>query len=129
MNAKFTRIKLHPMALGVAIGYISLASTVNADTTNAAPPGPSVTGRKANENFFKRFKEATEEALATPSNPPPDTNAPPSKRRGFPAPFDSPPYPNGEWQIGGTESVGDQNSGLSFDAGHLRRPTRPGVAR
>jgi Putative beta-barrel porin-2, OmpL-like. bbp2 len=109
INAKCSRIKMHPAALALAFGYLTLVPTVNADTTNAAPPGPSVTGRKANENFFRRFKESTEEALATPSNPPPDTNAPPSKRRGLPAPFDAPPYPNGEWQIGGTETIGDQN--------------------
>jgi hypothetical protein len=109
MNAKFTRKKLHPMALGLAVGYISLASTVSADTTNAAPPGPSVSGRRANENFWHRYNDANLDALGSPSNPPPDTNAPPSKRRALPAPFDAPPYPNGEWQIGGTEIIGDQN--------------------
>jgi hypothetical protein len=59
--------------------------------------------------WWKRFDEANMEALGSPSNPPPDTNAPPSKRRALPAPFDAPPYPNGEWQIGGTEIIGDQN--------------------
>jgi hypothetical protein len=103
------------MALSLAVGYISLNFTANAaDTTNAAPPGPEVTGRRAHENFWKRYDEANLEALGAPSNPPPDTNAPPSKRRALPAPFDSPPYPNGEWQIGGTEIVGDQNLTSDF---------------
>jgi hypothetical protein len=106
--ATLTRTKFCPIVLGLALGCTGAALSVAADT-NSAPPGPSVTGRKANENVFKRFVESTQEALATPSNPPPDTNAPPSKRRGLPAPFDAPPYPNGEWQIGGTEIVGDQN--------------------
>jgi hypothetical protein len=109
ITRRFTRTKFCPMALGLVLGCTSATFTADADTTNAAPPGPSVSGRKSNENFFKRLVESTQEALATPSNPPPDTNAPPSKRRGMPAPFDSPPYPNGEWQIGGTETVGDEN--------------------
>jgi hypothetical protein len=104
------------MALGLAVGCMSLTSTANAaDTTNAAPPGPEVTGRKAHENFWKRWGEDNFEAMGTPACPspsytPPDTNAPPSTRRGLPAPFDSPPYPNGEWQIGGTEIIGSDNA-------------------
>jgi hypothetical protein len=98
------------VALSLAVGYISLSFTANAaDSTNAVPPGPEVTGRKAHESFWRRFDEANLEALGSPSNPPPDTNAPPSKRRGLAPPFDAPPYPNGEWQIGGTEIIGDQN--------------------
>jgi hypothetical protein len=109
MIATLTRKKFGPMALGLALGCAGASSATAADTTNATPPGPSVTGRRAHENFWKRFDEANMEALGSPSNPPPDTNAPPSKRKGMPAPFDSPPYPNGEWQIGGTEIIGDQN--------------------
>jgi hypothetical protein len=108
MIARLKRKKFCPMALGLVLGCVGAASSAVADT-NSAPPGPSVTGRRANVNVFKRFILSTEEALATPSNPPPDTNAPPSKRRGLAAPFDSPPYPNGEWQIGGTETIGDEN--------------------
>jgi hypothetical protein len=108
MIVQCREMRFRPIALGLAVGCLSLALNATADT-NSAPPGPSVTGRKSNVNFWERLRESTEEALATPSNPPPDTNAPPSKRRGLPAPFDCPPYPNGEWQIGGTEVVGDQN--------------------
>src|SRR5580658_2898241 len=106
---KRTRTKFYPMALGLALGYTSAALTAVADT-NSAPPGPSVTGRRSNENFWKRYDDANMDALGSPSNPPPDTNAPPSKRKALPAPFDSPPYPNGEWQIGGTEIIGDMNN-------------------
>jgi hypothetical protein len=120
MTERLTRKKLHPVAIGLVAGCISLAcaaraaDTTNAASTNAAPPGPEVTGRKAHEGFWKRFDEANREALGSPAfeNPaptPPGTPEPPSTRRGNPAPFDSPPYPNGEWQIGGTEIVGDQN--------------------
>src|ERR1700733_2942643 len=103
-------IKIDPLAFALAIGCVILVSPAcAADDTNAAPPGPSVTGRKAHEHFWQRYDEANLGALGAPSNPPPDTNAPPSKRRALPAPFDAPPYPNGEWQIGGTEIIGDQN--------------------
>jgi hypothetical protein len=68
-----------------------------------------VTGRKAHKSFWDRLDEAELEALGSPSNPPPDTNAPPSKRKGLPAPFDSPPFPSSEWQLGGSETIGDQN--------------------
>jgi hypothetical protein len=37
------------------------------------------------------------------------TNAPATPRRGLPTPFDSPPYPTGEWQIGATPIIGDKN--------------------
>ena len=71
--------------------------------TNAPPPG-----------FFTRFDRIFREDLGTQAYTPPstDTNAPaaPVTRRGYPAPFDAPPYPNGEWQIGGTEIIGDANT-------------------
>jgi len=133
--ARLTRNKFLPTALGLAFGCIGSAFSARAadatnappaappgfqwrlvpiggDTTNGAPgapSGPSVTGRKAHKSFWDRFDEANMEALGTPSNPPPDTNAPPSKRKGLPAPFDSPPFPSAEWQLGGSEVIGDQN--------------------
>jgi hypothetical protein len=94
--------------LGLAVGCIGLAYSALADGTNAAPPGPDVTGRRKEESFWKRFEEANSEALSSPAYTPPATNAPVT-RRGNAAPFDSPPYPNGEWQIGGTETIGDKN--------------------
>ncbi len=56
--------------------------------------------------FLKRLNEAFIEQSTTPSNPPPDTNAPPAPARRIGAPpFDSPPYPDGDWQIGGGPNV------------------------
>jgi hypothetical protein len=47
----------------------------------------------------------------TPAYTPPDTTTPAQvTRRGLPAPFDSPPFPTGDWQIGGTPIIGDQNT-------------------
>jgi hypothetical protein len=114
MIARFLRTKIRPMPFCLAVGCMSMTTTALADGTNAAPPGPDVTGRHKNENFWKRFEDANFEALSTPSNPetpPPAPGAPTPAptRRGLPAPFDSPPYPNGEWQIGGTEIIGSQN--------------------
>jgi len=78
--------------------------------------------RKLHESFFARFNEAYAEQMGTPVyTPPAPTPALDGKddkeakevtpqgcqRRGFPAPFDGPPYPNGEWQIGGTQIIGD----------------------
>jgi hypothetical protein len=115
INKKFIRKQFHPMALGLAAGCISLASSALAeDQTNAAPPGPDVTGRHAHENFWKRFGEAELEALSTAAYTPPPSvpagsNAPAQNRRGHEPPFDAPPYPDGEWQLGGSEVIGDQN--------------------
>jgi hypothetical protein len=113
------------MALGLAVAFIGPASAAHAaDQTNAAPPGPptntappgpEVIGRHKTEGFWKRYDEANMEALSTPAYtplppPPPGSNAPPqTNRRGHESPFDAPPFPDGEWQIGGTPIIGDQN--------------------
>jgi hypothetical protein len=124
MITRFNRMKAKPWALCVAPGLIGLAfAAFAADTptnavpatTNAASLGPEVTGRHAADSFWKRFDAAMLEALGTPAYaapaaPPPGTpEAPQANRRGNPTPFDSPPFPDGEWQIGGTEIIGDQN--------------------
>jgi Putative beta-barrel porin-2, OmpL-like. bbp2 len=57
--------------------------------------------KKLHEPFFQRLDEAFLEQLGTPAYTPADPNAP-NPRRIPPAPFDSPPFPNGDWQIGGT---------------------------
>src|SRR5262249_15117066 len=54
--------------------------------------------KKLHESFFKRVDEAFLEQLGTPAYTPPDPNAP-NPRRIPPAPFDSPPFPAGDWQI------------------------------
>ena len=62
--------------------------------------------KKLHEPFFQRLDEAFLEQLGTPAYVPPDPNAP-NPRRIPPAPFDSPPFPSADWQIGGTQIIGD----------------------
>src|SRR5690348_8395157 len=62
--------------------------------------------KKLHEPFLKRLDEAFLEQLGTPAYTPPDPNAP-NPRRIPPAPFDSPPFPSGDWQIGGSPVIGD----------------------
>ena len=68
-----------------------------------------VIARKMHEPFWKRLDEAMLEQLGTPAYTPPAPGATPAPttRRIPPAPFDSPPYPNGDWQIGGSTIIGD----------------------
>jgi hypothetical protein len=65
--------------------------------------------RKLREPFWKRFDEAMLEQLGTPAYTPPEPGATPAAttRRIPPAPFDSAPYPNADWQIGGSTIIGD----------------------
>ena len=65
--------------------------------------------RKMKEPFWKRLDEAMLEQLGTPAYTPPDPNAAPAPntRRIPPAPFDSPPFPASDWQIGGSPIIGD----------------------
>jgi hypothetical protein len=94
-----------------ALLLFSLAAPAGAQQTTNAPaatnaPAPPPYGKRANEGFWKRLDQAELEQNGTASNPPPDTNAPPSPpRRIGPTPFDSPPYPDADWQIGGGPQV------------------------
>jgi hypothetical protein len=109
--AQFIRKKFRPTALGLAVGCISMTMNAQAQTATNAPastnaPTPPPYGKRANQGFWKRFDQAELEQAGTASNPPPDTNAPPSPvRRIGPAPFDSPPYPDMDWQLGGGPNV------------------------
>ena len=62
--------------------------------------------KKLHEPFFQRLDEAFLEQLGAPAYTPPDPNAP-YTRRIPPPPFDSPPFPSADWQIGGTQIIGD----------------------
>src|SRR5207249_8767494 len=57
--------------------------------------------------FGQRLFDAVANDLRAPAylTPAPDASPPP--RRIPPAPFDSPPFPSGDWQIGGTPIIGD----------------------
>jgi hypothetical protein len=106
----FTKIKTRALLAGLALGCIGLASTASAQT-NAAPMASTNTppppyGAKAHDGFWKRFDAQELSQAGTASNPPPDTNAPASPvRRIGPTPFDSPPYPDMDWQLGGGPNV------------------------
>src|SRR6202011_5027810 len=63
--------------------------------------------KKLHEPFLKRLDEAFLEQLGTPAYTPPEPNATPTPRRIPPAPFDSPPFPASDWQIGGSPVIGD----------------------
>ena len=84
----------------------SATSGTNAPAATAVAPASQPYGKKANVGFLRRLNEAFMEQMGTPCYTPPDTNAPPSptRRIGNP-PFDSPPYPDGDWQIGGGPNV------------------------
>ncbi len=62
--------------------------------------------KKTHEPFLQRLNEAYLEQLGTPTYVPPPPDAP-NTRRIPPAPFDSPPFPAGDWQIGGSPIIGD----------------------
>ena len=109
-NPNTHKIKLNRWTVGLAaLGLVSLGAmaqpapaTPPAATNAPAPPY----GKRANEGFWKRLDQAELEQAGTASNPPPDTNAPPSPQRRIGAPpFDSPPYPDGDWQLGGGPNV------------------------
>jgi hypothetical protein len=86
--------------------YLDAATTAPATTTAATAPAPQPYGKKVNENFLQRLNEAFMEQSAAPAYTPPDPNAPPGPtRRIGPTPFDSPPYPDMDWQIGGGPQV------------------------
>ena len=69
--------------------------------------------KKLHEPFFQRLDEAFLEQLGTPAYTPPDPNAP-YTRRIPPPPFDSPPFPSGDWQINGTPIIGDPGQLYSY---------------
>jgi hypothetical protein len=93
-----------------AVATNSVVTPTSPPTTDSGTP----IRNRANEPFYRRFDQALREQFGTPAYVPPPPPIPgaaatPSTRRGLPAPFDAPPYPNGEWQIGGTEIIGDRN--------------------
>jgi hypothetical protein len=57
--------------------------------------------------FGKRLFDEFAGDLQLPAYEPPAPNASRPQRRIPPAPFDSPPFPAGDWQIGGTPMIGD----------------------
>ena len=85
-------------------------SPPTAATPAAAPAAqPPHYGAKARDGFFERLMKDEIEQLNTPAYTPPAPTvpgaAPDATRRIGPAPFDSPPYPDQDWQLGGGPNV------------------------
>ena len=92
------------------LGYLLLAGLLMAQpaladadapapaaATTAAPTGPA-----CDQGFFSRLGQAYSDDAN--GNGPAATNLVPTQgRRGLPAPFDSPPLPSAEWQLGGVD--------------------------
>ena len=96
-----------------AAGWVASPTPAPTTTPSTSPSG-TVVGSKANLGFWSRWDQAWREQLGAPAftetpAPAPGAPAPAPTRRGLPAPFDSPPFPTGEWQLGGTPSIGDPN--------------------
>lgn len=104
------KIKLNRWTMALAaLGLVSVTAVAQADSGTNAPVttnAPALPyGKKADEGPFRRLNEAFVEQSATPAYSPPDTNNPAPVRRIGPPPFDAPPFPDGDWQIGGGPNV------------------------
>ena len=60
--------------------------------------------------FGERLFDTFADDLRSPAYEAPGPDASPQQRRIPPAPFDSPPFPSADWQIGGTPIIGDANN-------------------
>ena len=115
------RLRVVPVLPGLIFALALVAITLRVAAADPAPaePTPAKSDRKPpakdvnldqkNRGFFDRLGNAFKEQWNSPAFTPPDPKAPPPLRRGQPTPFDSPPFPNAEWQIGGTPIIGDPN--------------------
>jgi putative OmpL-like beta-barrel porin-2 len=72
--------------------------------------GIAISNATAAENqdwFGERLFDAFANDLQSPAYQASAPNTPPLQRRIPPPPFDSPPFPSADWQIGGTPIIGD----------------------
>jgi hypothetical protein len=77
-----------------------------ADLGQVAPSAPAAGSGDCSQGFFSRLGAAYRED-AQPADP----NAAAPARRAMDAPLDAPPFPNGEWQLGGVAApIGVPNS-------------------
>jgi len=68
----------------------------------------SSAGAEDNPDWFgQRLFDAFAKDLQSAAYEPPAPHSPPAQRRIPPVPFDSPPFPAADWQIGGTPIIGD----------------------
>lgn len=90
-----------------AMAQSTNVSDMPASTSLPASPVAAESG-DCSRGFFSRFAAAYRED-AQPSN----SNAPAPARRAMDSPFDSPPFPSAEWQLGGVDypiGVPNENS-------------------
>jgi hypothetical protein len=83
-------------------------------TMASAPVHAQTPDTSAHRGIFSRLWHSFGTDWNTPAYTPPAITPPadttdPSRRRALPQPFDSPPYPSSDWQIGGTPIIGDAN--------------------
>jgi hypothetical protein len=88
---------------------LAQSTNVSATPASSMPASPvAAESGDCSKGFLSRFAAAYRED-AQPADP----NAPAPARRAMDAPFDSPPFPNSEWQMGGVAApigVPDPNS-------------------
>ncbi len=118
------------LAAGIALIATGAAGQTNPAVagTNQPPPsalqsingpsqpegGPAAQGADLPGGFWTRLNNGFLQELGEPAYAPPASNSPAPQHRGLPTPFDSPPYPTGEWQIGGTPIIGDPNENPTY---------------
>jgi hypothetical protein len=84
------------LLLALAPAGEAAAVGTNAEATPTAASVPSVVSSDCSQGFLSRLGAAYHED-AQPADP----KAPAPARRAINAPLDSPPFHNGEWQLGG----------------------------
>src|ERR1700732_4059897 len=84
--------------------FAQQAVTPSSSTSQAPVPQATATQpiNMGNTNFLSRFFQAYMDGF----NAPPATNQAPAPRRGLPQPIDSPPFPFGDYQYGGSSIIG-----------------------
>jgi hypothetical protein len=105
-------IVLYTLALGaILVARADITQSADSKTaTNAAAATTQPYGKKADKHFGERLAGAEAGQNATPVFTPlppaiPGAPASPATRRIGDQPFDGPPFPTGDWQIGGGPNV------------------------
>jgi len=82
--------------LALAPAGEAMADQAVASDLGPAPGAPVVSSEDCSAGFFSRLAAAYREDAQ-----PADSNAPAPARRAMASPFDAPPFPSAEWQLGG----------------------------
>lgn len=89
------------LALTPLIAWLVLSAPAHA-YQGAAPPAAPGTVASCDDGLFSRLSDAYRND-ADGKQPAASNLVPTQGRRGLPAPFDSPPFPSAEWQLGGVD--------------------------